>query len=114
MLEQGKPLIFGAQKNKGIKLNGYKPQIVELAEGQSTDDLWIHDETDFFKAQILTRMFDDPSLAGHFPRPFGVFYANERATYEDEMDLQIQEIIATKGRGDLDKLLQGKETWSIE
>ena len=95
-LEQGKPLIFGATANKGIKLDGLKPVIVELEEGASTDDLWIHDEKDFFKAQILIRMFDDPRVEGHFPRPFGVFYQTERACYEDVMAMQIDEALATK------------------
>ncbi|HTN47779.1 MAG TPA: 2-oxoacid:ferredoxin oxidoreductase subunit beta [Flavipsychrobacter sp.] len=112
-LEQGQPLIFGANKDKGIRLDGYKPQVVTLAEYNS-EDLWIHDETDFYKAQILTRMFDDPSAVGHFPRPFGVFYQGDRATYEDQMQLQLEEIVATRGKGNLDKLLQGKETWTIE
>jgi 2-oxoglutarate ferredoxin oxidoreductase subunit beta len=112
-LEQGKPLIFGATQNKGIKLDGFKPVIVDLAAGASTDDLWVHDEKDFYKAQILIRMFDDPKLAGHLPRPFGVFYETERACYENSMQLQIDDIIAKKGKGDLDKLLRGNETWVI-
>jgi 2-oxoglutarate ferredoxin oxidoreductase subunit beta len=115
ILEQGQPLLFGANKDKGIRLDGYKPQMVNLADGNySADDLWKHDETDFFKAQILTRFFDNPSTEGHFPRPFGVFYANQRATYEDQMELQLEEAMAVKGRGDLDKLLEGNETWTIE
>src|SRR5213083_303460 len=51
-LEQGKPLIFGATQNKGIKLDGFKPVIVDLAAGASTADLLVHDERDFYKAQI--------------------------------------------------------------
>lgn len=113
MLEQGKPLIFGAEKNKGVRIDGYIPQLVEIGDKYSADDLWIHDETDFYKAQMLTRFFDDPSHEGHFPRPFGVFYAKERSTYEDDMRLQIEELTATKGKGNLDKLLSGKETWTI-
>ncbi|RYD59457.1 MAG: 2-oxoacid:ferredoxin oxidoreductase subunit beta [Sphingobacteriales bacterium] len=113
-LEQGQPLVFGANKDKGIKLDGYKPQLVNLSEGHSIDDLWIHDETDFFKAQILVRMFDNPAVEGHFPRPFGVFYANERGTYENLMQLQLEEALALKGKGNLDHLLEGKETWVIE
>jgi 2-oxoglutarate ferredoxin oxidoreductase subunit beta len=58
-------------------------------------------------------MFDDPRIEGHLPRPFGVFYESDRACYEDVMALQIEEVIATKGAGDLDKLLRGKETWTI-
>lgn len=112
-LEQGKPLIFGAQRNKGIRLDGFKPVIVDLAEGASPDDLWIHDDRDFYKAQILVRMFDDPRIEAHLPRPFGVFYETERPCYEEMMELQIQEVIKSKGRGDLDKLLRGHETWTI-
>jgi 2-oxoglutarate ferredoxin oxidoreductase subunit beta len=113
-LEQGQPLLFGANKDKGIKLDGYKPQLVNMADGHSADDLWIHDEKDFFKAQILTRFFDNPSTEGHFPRPFGVFYQAERPTYEDAMKLQLEDAIATKGKGNLDKLLEGRETWVID
>lgn len=112
-LEQGQPLRFGADNNKGIRLDGYRPQVVDLNEGFSADDLWIHDESDFYKAQILTRFFDDPTEEGHLPRPFGVFYEGFRACYEEELELQVEEAMATRGRGDLDKLLQGKETWEI-
>jgi 2-oxoglutarate ferredoxin oxidoreductase subunit beta len=112
-LEQGKPLVFGATQNKGIKLDGFKPVVVELAEGASTDDLWIHDEKDFYKAQILIRMFDDPKLQEHLPRPFGVFYETDRPCYEDMMEMQLQEAVAKSGKGDLNKLLRGRETWTI-
>ncbi len=113
-LEQGQPLVYGKDGSKGIKLDGYKPVIVDLEEGASKDDLWIHDEKDFYKAQILTRFFDDPKQEGHFPRPVGVFFETERPTYEDALNLQVEEAIATKGKGDLDKILRGKETWTIE
>lgn len=111
-LENGQPLIFGAAKNKGIKLDGLKPVVVELNENTTADDLWIHDENDFYKAQILTRLFDDPALEEHFPRPFGVFFETDRPCYEDLMDMQIEEALS-RGKGDLDKLLRGKETWII-
>lgn len=113
-LEQGKPLIFGATQNKGIKLDGLKPVVVELGNGVSADDLWIHDEKDFYKAQILIRMFDNPAKDGkHFPRPFGVFFETDRPCYEDVMSMQIEETVAAKGKGNLNKLLRGNEVWEI-
>jgi 2-oxoglutarate ferredoxin oxidoreductase subunit beta len=112
-LEQGKPLVFGAGQDKGIRLDGFRPVVVKLGEGVSTDDLWVHDEKDFYKAQILTRMFDDPRTENHLPRPFGVFYENDRPCYEDSMGLQIEEAVAAKGKGNLDKLLRGNEIWEI-
>ncbi|RYE00784.1 MAG: 2-oxoacid:ferredoxin oxidoreductase subunit beta [Sphingobacteriales bacterium] len=112
-LEQGKPLVFGANGDKGVRLNGLRPEVVSLTDGTfSAADLWIHDETDLLKAQLLTRMFDDPKADRHLPRPFGVFYAHERPTYEEMMALQLEEAKAKKD-ADLDKLLRGNEVWDI-
>jgi 2-oxoglutarate ferredoxin oxidoreductase subunit beta len=112
-LEQGKPLVFGSQQNKGIRLDGFKPVVVELGSEFSADDLWVHDEKDFYKGQILVRMFEDPRIEGHLPRPFGVFYETSRLSYEDLMAMQMEEVVSSKGKGDLDKLLRGNETWTI-
>jgi 2-oxoglutarate/2-oxoacid ferredoxin oxidoreductase subunit beta len=112
-LEHGQPLVFGASRNKGIKLDGFKPVLVDLQGEISENDLWIHDEKDFYKAQVLTRLFDNPLKEGHLPRPFGVFYQEERSCYEDVMAMQIEEAITTKGKGELNKLLKGRETWVI-
>ena len=112
-LEHGKPLLFGANKEKGIKLDGFKPVVVDLSNGASADDCWVHDEKDFYKAQILVRMFDDPRIEGHLPRPFGVFYQTDRPCYEDMLQEQIDEVMTKKGKGDLNKLLRGHETWTI-
>lgn len=112
-LEQGKPLVFGANKEKGIRLDGFKPVVVDLGNGIHAEDCWIHDEQDFYKAQILVRMFDDPHIEGHLPRPFGVFFQTSRPCYEDMLEAQIEEVMTKKGRGDLNKLLRGNETWTI-
>ena len=112
-LEQGKPLLFGANKEKGIKLDGFKPVVVDVSNGASADDCWIHDEHDFYKAQILVRMFDDPRIEGHLPRPFGVFYQTDRPCYEDMLQAQVDEVMTKKGKGDLNKLIRGNETWTI-
>ena len=110
-LEHGKPLVFGANADKGIRLDGFTPKVVSLSEF-SADDLWVHDEKDIYKAQILTRMFDDPSRENHLPRPFGVFFQADRPTYESQMKDQI-EWAKEKKPADLDKLLKGNETWTI-
>lgn len=112
-VEQGQPMVFGAEREFGIKLDGFKPQIVNLNEGHSLDDLWIHDEHDYMKATLLSRMFDVPS-EGSLPRPFGVFYSIERGTYEVALEAQVQEATEALGKGDLDKLIAGNSTWEIK
>ncbi|MDX2128832.1 MAG: 2-oxoacid:ferredoxin oxidoreductase subunit beta [Chloroherpetonaceae bacterium] len=114
-LEQGKPLVFGAKGEFGIRLDGIKPTVVNLNDsGFSKNDLWIHDETDQSKAAILSRFFDMPGDEGFLPRPFGVLFAKPRALYEEDMQNQINNAVSTKGAGSLDKLLSGRETWVIE
>jgi 2-oxoglutarate/2-oxoacid ferredoxin oxidoreductase subunit beta len=112
-LEQGKPLIFGHNGEKGIRLDGFKPVVVELNSGYAADDLWVHDESDRVKANMLSRFFDDPAAGEHFPRPFGVFYTENRPCYETLLNEQIDQQVARKGEGDLDELLKGRETWTI-
>ena len=112
-VEHGKPMVYGQEDEYGIKLDGTKPEIVKLSDGYSLDDLWIHDENDAIKANILIRMetlFSDQK----FPRPFGVFYTSQRPKYEQLLEEQIKKAIDQKGKGDLDALIAGNETWVIE
>jgi 2-oxoglutarate ferredoxin oxidoreductase subunit beta len=110
-LEHGKPLVFGKGKDKGIRLNGFTPEAVSLKEGNySVNDLLVHNETDSTLAFILANMIRNPAL----PRAMGVFLAIDHPTYEDEITAQINRMIAKKGKGDLQKLLDGEEAWVIE
>jgi 2-oxoglutarate/2-oxoacid ferredoxin oxidoreductase subunit beta len=115
LLEHGKPLIFGVNNEKGIRLDGFTPQIVEIGSDYSSEDLWIHDERDRLKSNILARFFDNPRKTGdHFPRPFGLFYIEDRYCYEDKLNAQVEELILKKGIGNLDAILSGNETWEIK
>ncbi|MCG7858342.1 2-oxoacid:ferredoxin oxidoreductase subunit beta [Flavihumibacter sediminis] len=113
-LEDGKPLVFGNDDNKGIILDGLTPVIVDLNKGaRGRDELWIHDEKDKTKANLIARFFDTAIDGQHFPRPFGVMYAEERATYEDNMAAQIELQKEKKGKQPLQKILSGDKTWTI-
>ena len=113
-LEHGQPLVYGVNGSKGIKLDGFKPIIVDLEEGASKDDLWIHDQYDKVKAGILTGFFEHYEDENSLPRPFGVIYQEDRPQYENLMTDQIEATTKTKGEGDLDALLSGSSTWSID
>ncbi len=111
-LEPDQPLIFGKEGSKGIRLDGFKPVVVNLEEGNSVNDLWIHDPSDKIKASILTNFFDYDFNKGELPRPFGVFYQNSRPTYEDLLIAQIDQAKSSK-EANLDKLLSGSNFWEI-
>lgn len=114
-LEHDQPLVFGAAQNKGIRLDGLKPVLVDLeTEDYSVSDLWVHDESDRTKATLLSRFFEDPANEGAFPRVFGILYNEDRTRYEDALSAQVAEAIQAQGEGDLDALLKGNNTWEIQ
>ena len=109
----GQPLVFGEKDDKGIRLDGFTPVVVDLNEGYSKDDLMIHDEQDVNKAMIMSRLYEMNNGEIKFPKPFGVFYTKVRSTYEDVMNQQLIDATGKVGKGDLNKLLRGKETWTV-
>ncbi len=110
-LEHGKPLIFGKNKDKGIKVSGFGTQIVDLAQNpEEAKNLIVHNENEESPnyAYLLTQM-EYPEM----PVPFGVFRSIEKPTYNDMLDNQVRASIEKKGPGDLKKLLY-EETWVVE
>jgi 2-oxoglutarate ferredoxin oxidoreductase subunit beta len=110
-LEHGKPLIFGKDRNKGIRLHGLDPEVVELGNGIAEDDLLIHDEKaeEPSLAYLLSRM-----VYPRFPECVGVYRAVERPTYDDVLNQQIADVTKAKGRGKLEDLFASDDTWVVE
>jgi 2-oxoglutarate/2-oxoacid ferredoxin oxidoreductase subunit beta len=112
-VEHGKPLIFGDQNELGIRIEGFRPVVVNLNEGFSAQDLWIHDEHDPIKAVMLARLKEFETEGVHFPQPFGVFYVQQRPSFENTVRAQIEAATAAKGKGDIKRLLMGRQTWVV-
>ncbi|MGJ8635672.1 MAG: 2-oxoacid:ferredoxin oxidoreductase subunit beta [Phycisphaerales bacterium] len=109
-LEHGKPLIFGAERNKGIKLQGTRPTVVTIGEdGIGSADLLVHDETDMTLAYIYSQMAHP-----EFPEPIGVLHADpSKPTYNEMLHGQVE---ASKQDGrnmDLQALVTGNESWEV-
>ena len=98
-IEHGKPLIFGKNRDKGIRLNGMQLEVVDLGKGIEEDDLLFHDEKmqEPALAYLLSRMRHP-----EFPEPIGVFRDVDRPRYEERMTQQIEEARA-KRPGNLER-----------
>ena len=109
-LEHGKPLIFGKNRNKGIRQNGMQLEVVELGKGIEEDDLLFHDEKlqEPSLAYLLSRMRHP-----EFPEPIGVFRCVDRPRYEQRLNDQIAEARA-KRPGSLEALFNSGDTWVVE
>lgn len=90
VLEQGKPLVFGNKKDKGLRFEGLVPAIVPIdpdnPDSIRDNGIIIYDETNLPMAQAISAL-DHPA----FPVPFGIFYRHSRPCFE--------EFFYPKGRG---------------
>ena len=109
LLEHGKPLIY-AGGTKGIQLNGFNPEVVDLAN-VAQDDLLFHDEKapNSQLAFLLSRMRHP-----EFPEPIGVFRDVDRPTYDDMINSQVEEAVSEKGAGELQNLFHSGDTWQVD
>ncbi len=112
VLEHGKPMLFGANKNKGIIMDGAKPKVVEVGNGSHrVEDILVHDEFDESPvlATLLAHLTDDATM----PTPIGIFRQISKATYDGEVEAQIHTVTDKKGKGDLEKVLFAGNTWEV-
>ena len=110
-LEHGKPLVFGTDRTRGLRLDGLRPEVVPLINGTNGEHLLVHDEA----AEEPTLAFLLSRLAyPDFPDVVGVLRCVERPTFESLVDQQIDEVIEHEGRGTLDDLFAGEDTWLVE
>jgi 2-oxoglutarate ferredoxin oxidoreductase subunit beta len=115
-LEHGRPLIFGKDRNKGIRLHGMNPEVVRLGSGIGQDDLLIHDEKadQPTLAYLLSRMAHDATDELSFPEVVGVLRAVDRPAHHELVEGQAEELVRARGKGNLQELLTGDETWIVE
>ncbi|MGF1571928.1 MAG: 2-oxoacid:ferredoxin oxidoreductase subunit beta [Sumerlaeia bacterium] len=110
-LEHGQPMIFGANLDKGIMMDGQTLKAVKLGEnGVTKGDLLVHNEQADVSIHFLMGRMRYPDL----PEPIGVIRSVQRPTYDELVNKQIEQVIELKGKGDLQKLVTGNQTWVVQ
>jgi len=110
-LEDGKPLIYGSNQDKGLAFNGIFFDSLDLSKGDKESDVMIYNENEYDSsiAFAIAKMTYSPDK----PTPVGVFRSVHVPLYETQMTQQIEDHIAAKGKGDLKTLLTMGEVWSV-
>ena len=112
ILRNGQPMIFGKNKDKGIRLKGTRLEVVTIGEnGITEDDLMVHDsyQKDPGIHLMLAKM-DYP----HYPVALGVIRSAMYPTYDDLVEEQIVFAKANSKIKCVDDLLNSGETWEIK
>jgi len=108
-LKHNEPMVFGTGDSKILKLEGSKFEILELDKGFSIDDAVVHDYTDKNLSFLLSEMTMNKNL----PTPFGVLYKEDKATYDDMMNEQIELAKDKSKNTNLQKIISGSNTWEV-
>ena len=108
-LVHGKPMIFGKESNKGMRLAGSKLEVVVIGETSSMDDILVHDESNKIQGLLLSELTHKDG----FPTPIGVIYREDKPTYENLMYNQMDKAIKLQGEGDLNTLFRSGHTWKV-
>ncbi|HHJ50621.1 MAG TPA: 2-oxoacid:ferredoxin oxidoreductase subunit beta [Phaeodactylibacter sp.] len=108
-LEHGKPMIFGKEHNKGLRLNGLKLEVVTIGEdGITEDDILVHDahNPDPALHLMLTRL--------KMPLAVGIIRQVEDKPFDERLDEQIKELRERSKFKSVDDLLFSGETYVVE
>jgi 2-oxoglutarate ferredoxin oxidoreductase subunit beta len=109
-LEHGLPLLYGKNREKGLRLKPGKLELEVVTVGQdgvTLDDILVHDEKNLVMAQMLAGL-----SAPDYPVALGVLYCNPSTTYDAEVYAQIA--AAGPPKNDLNALLRQGRTWKVE
>ncbi len=109
-VEDGEPMIFGKEKDKGIIMQDSRPHVVDLGETWKEDDLLVHDEHNPIITNLLLEMTFDTEM----PTPFGILRCVEEPTYDGMLHQQIADVKELKGEGDLETLFYSGDVWEVK
>src|SRR5262249_44197506 len=101
-----KPMVFGKDRNKGVRLRGLDLEVVTLGNGVSEKDLLVHDESaeEPTLAFLLSRMTHP-----EFPEPMGVFRKVRRPTYDELVNQRGELALRARGRGNGENWFAGDD-----
>lgn len=112
ILRDGEKMLFGANKEKGIVLDGFKLKVVTVGkDGYTLDDVLTHDSkepTTYIHNALASMKYPD------FPVALGVIRDVDEPTYNNEVARQVSEVQEKSKIKCMDDLLNSGETWTIE
>ncbi len=110
-LKHGEPLIYGENRDKGFRLNGFDLELVNLNDpGVNRSQLLVYDARRADPTLALrAALLDYPQ----YPYPLGIFRQVEAPVYEEEVASQEQSVAQKFGDADIYGLLHAGETWTV-
>jgi 2-oxoglutarate ferredoxin oxidoreductase subunit beta len=110
-LEHGQPILFGANRDKGLRWTGSHFEPVTLGNGLTEKDVVVHDAHSPHPAVAFALSRLQPPDT---PMPIGVYRDIDAPAMESRVWEQIQQVREKRGDGDLETLLNAGDTWEVQ
>ena len=111
-LRHGQKMLFGKENNRGLVRDGFLLKAVTIGEdGYTIEDVLVHDahtQSNFLHQQLA--MMDGKEL----PLALGIIRDVASPVYNEEIDMQIERVRASKGFDTLRQMILAGETWTVE
>jgi len=104
-LEEGQPMVYGAERDKGLRVRNY---VVEVCKPEEAD-VWNPHTASAAPSMVMAEIHRDSSL----PTPLGVLRRSERALFETAVHEQVRQQTEKKGAGKLRDLVYTDDTWNV-
>lgn len=105
-LEAGKPMIYGKEKEKGLKADGCNLTKCSAEEAS----IWDPTSDSAGPAFLMSQLDLDPSM----PRPMGVLRQVEAPTLDGLVKEQIDDVTSRKGEGQLKDIIYTPDVWEVK
>ena len=111
ILEHGKPMLFGAEKEKGLIMKKGRLKVAKIGEnGITEDDILIHDA---FEADPTLHLSLINMSLPDLPVAFGVIRSVKAPAYDTEMERQIEQVQHNRKMNSVDELLNSGNIWKV-
>lgn len=112
-VKHGQPLVFGENNEFGLAQEGFGLKVVEIGkDGITMDDILVHDaKCEDNTLQLKLALMGD---GDGFPVALGVIRDVDAPTYNDAVEVQIEEVKAQKKYHTFAELLETNDIWEVK
>ena len=104
-LEEGQPMVYGAERDKGLRVRNYQVERCNADEA----DVWNPATESSAPSMVLAEI----QRGGDLPTPVGILRQKERPLFESAVHAQVKEQTEKRGKGNLKDLVYAGETWTV-
>jgi len=105
-LRPGQPMVYGAEKDKGLRFGEFRLERCSADEAS----VWDPTEESVAKAMLVAELDKDPEM----PAPIGMIRKVDAPLFEQSVHEQLDLAVSKQGEGALEDLIYSADSWVVD